>query len=438
MWREMRTLAEGDERMADAVQEALSLASASRADSTIERYLGALERFVQGCVALGMSKPFIPATSGRVAAYLAHLHRTSTPAPATVRVITSAISWAHAMKGWPNPCNHPVVDAVVEGIKRAYAKLMRKKKRAKPLPLLPEQLQQVVAVLLAAEHRVNLQVATMLALTYPAMLRFSEVRALTWADLAWRGRHVVLSIPRSKTNQYGTFVDMRPVPLAYGSVNVQDMLHRYVNVLGFATVASAVGLMWPCLEREALDLTKPMVGRTAYAVLRAAIGVMGEDPTRYTWHSCRAGAATGALLRDVPREMVMKVGNWRSDAVDLYQRPDEAARLIAVEVMLQPALPAAAASSPVDRAQLASEWDQFGSSESESDGEEEEDVLCLATPPQLSRGSTPSRGAHRGGATSAPHPDRAARGGAGSAQGSARGATRARGRGVDTQSRGSR
>ena len=325
------------------------LVLASRARSTVRRYMGAMERFVDECQEMGLEPPFVPASAGQVAAVLARVSDTKHLAPSTLGVFVAAIAWAHKIKGWPDPCEDPLVRAVVDGARRMAQHVV-----VRPSPLLPAQLQAVVAVLCAAEHPHNWQVATMLAVGYPAFLRFSELQALWWSDLSWGDAALMVRIRKSKTNQLGTREDVRPVPWFYGSIDVRYMLLRYATSLGLRSLPADDTLMWPWLDQTDGDEVEMVRPRPAYAILRAALRASGAEASRFTWHSCRAGAATGALLQYIPREMVMKLGGWTSDAMDRYQRPDVQARLDAVTSMLSHSVLAGV--TPDDIEAVADDW----------------------------------------------------------------------------------
>jgi integrase len=53
----------------------------------------------------------------------------------------------------------------------------------------------------------------------------------------------------------------------------------------------------------------------------------GEEPAAYGFHSLRAGAASEAARAGVPERLIKLHGNWKSDAVRLYIRPDLSERL---------------------------------------------------------------------------------------------------------------
>lgn len=46
--------------------------------------------------------------------------------------------------------------------------------------------------------------------------------------------------------------------------------------------------------------------------------LIGEDPACYSSHSFRWGGASFASQAGVERELIMLIGDWRSEAVDQY------------------------------------------------------------------------------------------------------------------------
>jgi hypothetical protein len=53
-------------------------------------------------------------------------------------------------------------------------------------------------------------------------------------------------------------------------------------------------------------------------MLRQCIAQTGRNPMAYSSHSARRGGATYLSQCGVPREVIMLIGDWRSDAVDRY------------------------------------------------------------------------------------------------------------------------
>ncbi len=53
-------------------------------------------------------------------------------------------------------------------------------------------------------------------------------------------------------------------------------------------------------------------------ILKRWIAKTGLSSVSFSSHSARRGGATAAAARGVQRRLLMRHGNWRSDAVDIY------------------------------------------------------------------------------------------------------------------------
>jgi hypothetical protein len=73
----------------------------------------------------------------------------------------------------------------------------------------------------------------------------------------------------------------------------------------------------------------PLASGTANARLQATLREVAPelDDTAFGYHSLRAGAATEAHAAGVPERLIKEQGNWKSDAVQAYIRPDVGERV---------------------------------------------------------------------------------------------------------------
>ena len=67
--------------------------------------------------------------------------------------------------------------------------------------------------------------------------------------------------------------------------------------------------------------------------LRKVIIKIGRDPAAYSTHSFRRGGATFAGMVGLPRQYIMAVGDWKSDAVDKYLATPLEARIKAARLL---------------------------------------------------------------------------------------------------------
>jgi integrase len=89
-----------------------------------------------------------------------------------------------------------------------------------------------------------------------------------------------------------------------------------------ATPGRAGDQLFPTEEGGKMSVDTPR-GRLHYWLRKAGV----EREKEYGFHSLRAGAATASAKAGVPEEQIKLHGNWKSDAVRKYIRPDREDRL---------------------------------------------------------------------------------------------------------------
>lgn len=100
------------------------------------------------------------------------------------------------------------------------------------------------------------------------------------------------------------------------------MVRTMVEYLGDRTNEDGKELLFRTLAKEPMHVDTPR-GRLHSWLKRAGV----EDEKEYGFHSLRAGAATASAKAGVPEEQIKLHGNWKSDAVRAYIRPDTEDRL---------------------------------------------------------------------------------------------------------------
>lgn len=180
--------------------------TAARAPNTLRGYRSDLADFTTWCARAGASP--IPAAASTITKYLTMLAAAGASVGRISRRL-SALEFAHRVAGLPDPTDSARVLTVWEGIRRSHS--------APPeqaTPLMPPELFNVLDACpetkiwkTAAAHRnqtlAGLQDRTMLLIGFVAALRRSEISSLDLADVAEHPSGLVLTLPRSKTNQLG-------------------------------------------------------------------------------------------------------------------------------------------------------------------------------------------------------------------------------------------
>ena len=277
------------------------------AQNTMNNYAGQWRSFL--IWALGRGIQALPASPAQVAAYLAERIEEQGHKPATLRMAASAIAFVHKTAGMNNPCASPDVRRT---LKSATRKVGRLQKQAEALTA--EALAAIRTTACkprrgrggklesqeTATNRGNLDIA-LIGLMRDAMLRVSEVSALTWKDLAVEpdgtGR---LLIRRSKSDPEGMGA------AAFVSAQTMAMLRLVRN--GKGSDDSVFGLRPNQISRR--------------IKLAAKAAGLGEG---FSGHSPRVGMARDLARTGIELPSLMNAGRWRSPTMPAHYTRNETA-----------------------------------------------------------------------------------------------------------------
>ena len=118
--------------------------------------------------------------------------------PRTLSVRVTALSQWHVFQGFSDPTVQDDVRLTLRGIARSQG---RPKKKARALSL--SDLEAMVNHLAAKDGLIAKRDNAVLQIAFFAALRRSELVALTVANLTWEIEGLVITLPRSKTDQEG-------------------------------------------------------------------------------------------------------------------------------------------------------------------------------------------------------------------------------------------
>ncbi len=279
------------------------------ASSTLNNYSVQWRGFLGWALARGIQP--LPAEPAQVAAYLAERIQEHGHKPAALRVVASAIAFAHKAANADDPCDSPEVKRT---LRCATRKAGKDQKQAEALT--EEALSAIEATACqprlgrggryesreTARCRGNLDIA-LISLMRDAMLRVSEAAALTWKDIAVEpdgtGR---LLIRRSKTDAEGqgavVFLSA-PTMAALALVRNQE------------TAAGSIFGLRP----------NQISARIKQAALAANLR------NGFSGHSPRVGMARDLARAGTELPSLMNAGRWRSVAMPAhYTRNESAAR----------------------------------------------------------------------------------------------------------------
>ena len=299
--------------------QAKRYAAADRADRTNASYASAWAAFEDFCSS--HRRRALPATGETVSLFLTF--RAEGHTVATLTMDLAAISHAHKAARLPSPRGHQEVLRVFSGIRREKGTAQRM-----AAPLLPEQLAQIVAAL--PKSRRGLRDKAILLLGFSAALRREELCSLRVADVAFAPRGVVVTLPRSKTNQEGA-LEQKAVTYAKKKT--------LCPVLALKAWLEREGLKKGPIFRE-LPLNgelgeTPLTGRSLSRIVKRSVALVGLDEAKYSGHSLRAGFATAAAAAGFSEAEIMRQTGHRSPLMarryirdaELWQNPPGAGLL---------------------------------------------------------------------------------------------------------------
>jgi integrase len=213
----------------------------------------------------------------------------------------SAIKFAHALRNLPDPSDHARVVGVWEGIRREHGAPPEQS-----APLMPPELRTVLAACptlrtwktkdrMPEPDRAGARDRALLLVGFVAALRRSELSALDVAHIAEHPRGIVLTLPRSKTNQHGETTELVVLPRA-GDTDLCPVtaLRAWLDLAAITDgpVFRPVSKSNRPLERR---LSSGAVNDLVQqAILRSKIDSQGERS--WSAHSLRAGFVTYAHL----------------------------------------------------------------------------------------------------------------------------------------------
>jgi site-specific recombinase XerD len=241
----------------------------------------------------------LPAGPATISGYLSDLARHGAKVGTMSRRL-SAIRFAHRLQGLPDPCEHARVVAVWEGIRRTHG--------APPEqagPLMPPELFHVLdACPITKTWRTKGRPAepdldgardrALLLVGFVAALRRSELAALGVDHVAEHPNGLVLTLPRSKTNQTGEHTELVVLPRGGGNParSAVHALHTWLQLAGVTA-----GPVFRPVGKSNKALPRQLNPESINALVQQAITRAGLDAAPYSTHSLRAGFVTYAHLR---------------------------------------------------------------------------------------------------------------------------------------------
>jgi site-specific recombinase XerD len=297
---------------------------AARAANTLRGYRSDWADWCGWCVTQRITP--LPASAAGISKYLTFLAGHGAKVGTMSRRL-SAIRFAHAIRGLPDPTDAARVLAVWEGIRRTHG--------APPdqsAPLMPPEL--FAGVDACPEQRVwadrrrppepslaGARDRALLLVGFIGALRRSELAAVDVGQVAEHPHGLVLSLPRSKTNPTGEAAELIVLPRAGNT--------RRCPVAALTGWMDLAAISDGPIFRPVSKANRAGPGRlhpeSINALVQAAVARADLDPAPYSAHSLRAGFVTYAHLRGASDRAIAHQTRHRSLAtLGQYIRVHEA------------------------------------------------------------------------------------------------------------------
>lgn len=243
--------------------------------------------------------------------------------PKTIKGYLSSVRSLHVDAGIPfEACESATVQRLIRGIKRYYGERERNPK----LPILLPILQKLAAVCGDLNLIENLNFDAAIKLAWAGFLRTGEFTvnsgknfdptenlcrsAVEFIPNITDPSHIRLTLPASKTDPFRKGVSIliaRAPPEAASTCAVLALRSLFLR--------DPQPLSSPLFrEGSGCALTR----KSFISVLKTRITQIGLDPSKYSGHSFRRGAASSAATAGYSDYEIQLLGRWRSDAYKLY------------------------------------------------------------------------------------------------------------------------
>lgn len=268
--------------------------AAATSDNTRRTYRSAIRHYLEwGGV--------LPADESTILRYLlAYSHLLN---PRTLALRLTALSQWHIHQSFSDPAATPNVRKTLLGIQRKNGQPARK---AKALPV--EDLALIVAALKQQGTLKALRDSALLQIAYFGAYRRSEVVHLQVEHISWESEGVLITLPRSKTDQKGEGIT-KAIPFGEQVCCPPSALRTWCRAADITSGSIFRSInKWGHIGADALNEASLNSILTAAAVLADLPYV-----PQLSSHSLRRGLATSAYRAGARFQDIKRQGGWQHD-----------------------------------------------------------------------------------------------------------------------------
>ena len=225
----------------------------------------------------------LPALPETVALYLTHCARGLKPSTIQRRIAT--ISEAHRAAGHESPTKSALVRSAWQGIRREKGIAQQGKE-----PALIDHIRCMVDHL-PKDKLLSARDRALLLIGFSGAMRRSELVGLNVEDVEDTEDGLVVTIRRSKTDQYGSG---RKIGIPFGSTPLTCPVRAFRAWIKETEITE--GPLFRAVDRHG-NLSKTRLSdQTVARVVKRALRAAGKEAEKFAGHSLRAGLATQAAL----------------------------------------------------------------------------------------------------------------------------------------------
>ena len=312
-------------------RKAMALASSSKSPSTIAKYSGCWNKFVEWCTSNGFEN-YLPATPSLVGYFFAEkscFYRSIS----TLNSYVYGIRWAHEFCGFADPTKGALPKTVIEGAKRKVLPRKNPKDYVVSATLLEICLKFATPTSSIRDYRFS----ALATLAFSGFFRISEVLNLRRFDITFFRSYFIIKIRSSKTDQYH---EGKSTYISEGCTAAcpRKILLQYLGMAGLLGIDDESYIFRRLVLVDKVYQLAPVNCRLTYKSarkeLRLYMHCLGYEPSRFSWHSFRHGGATGAANAGVSERLFKKHGRWRSETAKDGYVHESLEQLLGVTKML--------------------------------------------------------------------------------------------------------
>jgi len=255
----------------------------------------------------------LPANESMVIKYLLDFAGSLNPRTLSLR-LTAIRQW-HCIQKFPDPTDNAEVRKALKGIERTHG---RPKNKAKTFSV--DQLEQMITSLRQSESLKSARDQALLLIGFFGAFRRSELVTLNIKDLTWEPEGLIITLPRSKTDQIG---EGKTKALPYGEPPLcpVNVLQKWLELSGIQEGAIFRGVTrWNEVSDNGLNPA------SVNLILKSVAENAGLDYVpELSSHSLRRSLATNAHRSGASFESIKRQGGWSHDGT-VWEYIEEAQR----------------------------------------------------------------------------------------------------------------